>query len=390
MTCAQSNETKIENRPFVTFSRTSVASARAANGLASRNHTHGNPAFLPGAHAPPVLVFVRFFLAILRMGTAPFSLLRILADGRFHSGERLGRILGLSRAGIWNLIRRVEALGLRVFKVRGRGYRLAEALDLFESPALAARSKKIAPELCVEVLDQCPSTNSVLAQRAAAGAPHGTVLVCEHQSAGRGRRGNSWITEVGGSLAFSILWRFPRGAGALGGLSLAVAVGAAKALERLGTEGVEVKWPNDLYCAGRKLGGILIESSGDILGPSTVIVGVGINVRLGAQTRKRIGGPATDIASHSEASPSRTAVFVESLESIAGVLARFSREGFAPFRREWLQRHAWQGRRVALLQAGRRVAEGKVVGVAEDGALMLASVEGIRRFHSGELSLRPG
>ena len=390
MTCAQSNETKIENRSFVTFSRTSVASARAANGLASRNHTHGNPAFLPGAHAPPVLVFVRFFLAILRMGTAPFSLLRILADGRFHSGERLGRVLGLSRAGIWNLIRRVEALGLRVFKVRGRGYRLAEALDLFESRALAARSRKIAPELCVEVLDQCPSTNSVLAQRAAAGAPPGTVLVCEHQSAGRGRRGNSWITEVGGSLAFSILWRFPRGAGALGGLSLAVAVGAAKALERLGTEGVEVKWPNDLYCAGRKLGGILIESSGDILGPSTVIVGVGINVRLGARTRKRIGGPATDIASHSEASPSRTAVFVESLESIAGVLARFSREGFAPFRREWLQRHAWQGRRVALLQAGRRVAEGKVVGVAEDGALMLASVEGIRRFHSGELSLRPG
>jgi BirA family biotin operon repressor/biotin-[acetyl-CoA-carboxylase] ligase len=390
MTCAQSNENKIENRSFVTFSRTSVASARAANGLASRNYTHGNPAFLPGAHAPPVLVFVRFFLAILRMGTAPFSLLRILADGRFHSGERLGRVLGLSRAGIWNLIRRVEALGLRVFKVRGRGYRLAEALDLFESPALAARCKKIAPELCVEVLDQCPSTNTVLAQRAAAGAPHGTVLVCEHQSAGRGRRGNSWISEVGGSLAFSILWRFPRGAGALGGLSLAVAVGAAKALERLGTEGVEVKWPNDLYCAGRKLGGILIESSGDILGPSTVIVGVGINVRLGARTRKRIGGPATDIASHSEAAPSRTAVFVESLESIAGVLARFSREGFVPFRREWLQRHAWQGRRVALLQGGRRVAEGKVVGVAEDGALMLASVEGIRRFHSGELSLRPG
>ena len=324
------------------------------------------------------------------MGTAPFSLLRILADGRFHSGERLGRVLGLSRAGVWNLIRRIEALGLRVFKVRGRGYRLAEALDLFELEDLAVRLKKISPELCVEMLDECASTNSVLAQRAAAGAPHGTVLVCEHQSAGRGRRGHSWVCAVGGSLAFSVLWRFPRGAGALGGLSLAVAVGAAKALERLGTHGVGVKWPNDLYCGGRKLGGILIESSGDILGPSTVIVGVGINVRLGTQTRERIGGPATDIASHSEALPSRTAVLVESLGSIAGVLARFSREGFAPFRKEWLQRHAWQGRRVALLQAGRRVAEGKVVGVAEDGALVLASVEGIERFHSGELSLRPG
>ncbi len=323
------------------------------------------------------------------MSAAHFSLLRILTDGRFHSGERLGRALGLSRAGVWNLIRRIEALGLRVFKVRGRGYRLAEALDLFELDGLAARLTKISPELCVEVLDECPSTNTVLARRAAVGAPHGTVLVCEHQSAGRGRRGHSWVSVVGGSLAFSMLWRFSRGTGALGGLSLAVAVGAAKALERLGTRGVEVKWPNDLYCGGRKLGGILIESSGGILGPSAVIVGVGINVRLGTQTRERIGRPATDIASHSEAVPSRTAVFVESLESVAGVLARFSREGFAPFREEWLQRHAWQGRRVALSQAGRRVAEGKVLGVAEDGALILASVGGVERFHSGELSLRP-
>ncbi len=324
------------------------------------------------------------------MSPAHFSLLRILTDGRFHSGERLGRALGLSRAGVWNLVRRIEGLGLRVFKVRGRGYRLAEGLDLLEVDELAARLKKVSPELCVEVLDECPSTNTVLVQRAAAGAPHGTVLACEHQSAGRGRRGNSWVSVVGGSLAFSILWRFPRGAGALGGLSLAVAVGAAKAFERLGTHGVGVKWPNDLYCEGRKLGGILIESSGDILGPSAVIVGVGINVRLGGQARERIGVPATDIASHSEAMPSRTAVLVESLESIAGALALFSREGFVPFRQEWLQRHAWQGRRVALSQAGRRVAEGKVVGVADDGALMLASVEGIQRFHSGELSLRPG
>ncbi len=323
------------------------------------------------------------------MSAAHFSLLRILTDGRFHSGERLGRALGLSRAGVWNLIRRIEALGLRVFKVRGRGYRLAEALDLFELDGLAARLKKISPELCVEVLDECPSTNTVLAQRAAVGAPHGTVLVCEHQSAGRGRRGHSWVSVVGGSLAFSILWRFSRGTGALGGLSLALAVGAAKALERLGTRGVGVKWPNDLYCGGRKLGGILIESSGDILGPSAVIVGVGINVRLGTQTRERIGAPATDIASHSEAVPSRTAAFVELLESVTGVLARFSREGFAPFREEWLQRHAWQGRRVALSQAGQRVAEGKVLGVAEDGALILASVDGVERFHSGELSLRP-
>src|SRR2546423_14883769 len=189
------------------------------------------------------------------MNPAHFSLLRILTDGRFHSGERLGRALGLSRAGVWNLVNRIEGLGLRVVKVRGRGYRLAEALDLFELDGLAARLKKVSPELRVEVLDECPSTNTVLAQRAAAGAPHGTVLACEHQSAGRGRRGHSWVSVVGGSLAFSMLWRFPRGAGALGGLSLAVPRGAAKALEPLGTPAVAVNWPNGLHRKGPKLGG---------------------------------------------------------------------------------------------------------------------------------------
>lgn len=322
------------------------------------------------------------------MGDARFSLLRILADGRFHSGERLGRSLGVSRTGFRDIVRRLEDLDLRVFKVRGRGFRLAEHPDLIETDLLAARLKQISPELRLEVLDECPSTNTLLAERAAAGVPPGAVLVCEHQSAGRGRRGNLWVSRVGGSLAFSILWRFARGAGALGGLSLAVAVGAAKALERLGIRGVEVKWPNDLYLKGRKLGGILIELTGDVRGPSAAVVGVGINVRLDRPMRGRIGSPAADIASHGGPAPSRTALLGALLPSLAESLAQFSREGFAPFREEWLRLHAWRGRRVALSTADRRVTEGKIVGIAEDGALMLASAKGVERFHSGELSLR--
>jgi BirA family biotin operon repressor/biotin-[acetyl-CoA-carboxylase] ligase len=341
-----------------------------------------------GAIGAPVLVLPDFFAAASCMGGAHFSLLRILADGKFHSGERLGRSLGLSRAGVWNLVHRIEALGLRVFKVRGRGYRLAENPDLLDTNVLATGLKKISPELSLDVLDECPSTNTVLVERAAAGAPHGAVLVCEHQIAGRGRRGNSWVSRVGCSLAFSILWRFARGAGALGGLSLAVAVGAAKALDSLGVRGIGVKWPNDLYLKGRKLGGILIEISGDVLGPSVAVIGVGINVRLDTPMHGRIGRPATDVASHADAVPSRTALLAALLPSLAAALAQFSREGFAPFRDEWLRLHAWQGRRVALSMADRRVAEGKVVGVAEDGALMLASARGVERFHSGELSLK--
>jgi BirA family biotin operon repressor/biotin-[acetyl-CoA-carboxylase] ligase len=244
--------------------------------------------------------------------------------------------------------------------------------------------------LRLELRDECASTNTELAERAKAGAAHGTVLSCEHQAAGRGRRGNDWVSAVGGSVAFSVLWRFSRGAGALAGLGLAVAVGAAEALEKLGVREVTLKWPNDLLYQGSKLGGILIETTGEASGPVAAIVGVGLNVRLDPAARERVGRPVTDLASCCSETPSRTAVLAGLLESIAPALELFARDGFAPFRQAWLRRHAWQGRRVVLVGTGRRVAEGEVVGIAEDGALELACERGVERFHSGELSLRLG
>ncbi|MGB5081190.1 MAG: biotin--[acetyl-CoA-carboxylase] ligase [Burkholderiales bacterium] len=322
------------------------------------------------------------------MNASCFSTLRILADGELHSVEQLSRATGLSPAGVDGAVRTVEALGLRVSRDPGPGYRLAEPVDLLDPEPLVSKVKQASPEFRLEVLDECPSTNSVLVGRAPAGAAHGTVLVCEHQSAGRGRRGNPWIGSIGGSLAFSILWRFPGGVRALAGLSLAVGVGAAQGLERRGVRAARVKWPNDLYCGESKLGGILIETSGEASGPSTAVIGVGINVRLTATARELIGRSATDVASHSDPVPGRSELLVALLESLAETLARFSDEGFAPFREEWLRRHLWQGRQVALMQAGRRLAEGKVVGVEQDGALMLASEGGVQRFHGGEMSLR--
>jgi BirA family transcriptional regulator, biotin operon repressor / biotin---[acetyl-CoA-carboxylase] ligase len=336
-----------------------------------------------------MLVSRRSFLD-LRMGATRFSLLRVLADGEIHSEEQIGTALGSSPVELDRLVEELEALGQRVHRVRGSGYRLAEPLDLYDAQLIADRLGRDFPGLRLELLDECASTNTALAERAAAGAAQGTVLACEHQSAGRGRRGNSWVSTVGGSLTFSILWRFSQGAGALAGLGLAVAVGAAGALEKIGARGVAVKWPNDLFCAGRKLGGILIETSGAAAGPSTVIAGVGINLRLAASARERIGNPATDVASHAAAVPPRAAALAELVVSVAAALERFSREGFAPFRQAWLDRHLWQGRQVVLSQADRRVAEGRVVGIADDGALLLASSKGIERFHNGELSLRLG
>jgi BirA family biotin operon repressor/biotin-[acetyl-CoA-carboxylase] ligase len=120
------------------------------------------------------------------MSVSPFPLLRLLADGEFHSGRDLGAALALSRGAIWHRVRLAEATGLRIFKVRGRGYRLARPLDLLQRDVLASRAARLAPPLSIEVLDECASTSSVLLERIDAGAPCGSAVVCEHQSAGRG------------------------------------------------------------------------------------------------------------------------------------------------------------------------------------------------------------
>jgi BirA family biotin operon repressor/biotin-[acetyl-CoA-carboxylase] ligase len=329
----------------------------------------------------------RFLSVTSRMSAASFSLLRILADGEVHNAERIGRALGLSRIEVEALGRDLEALGLSLHKPGGTGYRLEAPIDLYDVNLLTEQVSTVAPGLRLEILDECVSTNTELAIRARAGAEHGTVLVCEHQSAGRGRRGNAWVSAIGGSVTFSMLWRFSLGAGRLAGLSLAVAVAAAKALEKLGIGGIAVKWPNDLFRGDRKLGGILIETTGDAAGATAAIIGIGVNTRLRPAERERIGRPAADIASSPGVIPSRTAVLVGLLESVAASLELFSGEGFAPFREAWLSRHAWQGRQVVLSLAENRVAEGRVVGVADDGALELTSAQGIKRFHAGELSL---
>jgi BirA family biotin operon repressor/biotin-[acetyl-CoA-carboxylase] ligase len=266
---------------------------------------------------------------------------------------------------------------------------MAVPLDPLDAAALVSRAARLSPPLRVEVLDECASTSSVLLERAARGGGHACVIACEHQTAGRGRRGSAWVSARGGSLAFSLLWRFDAGPAALSGLSLAVAVMAVRALEREGVAGVQVKWPNDLVHADRKLGGILVEASGETAGPSVAVIGLGLNVRLDPETRERVGQPVADLAECAPTLASRTELLAALLESLASGLSQFSREGFAPFRDEWVRRHAWQGRSVALTISGRRVAEGEAVGIAEDGALVLRSPGGVERFHSGELSLRP-
>ena len=227
------------------------------------------------------------------MSALTFQALRRLADGRFHSGEDVARSLGRSRATLSEALKRAPDLGLEIFSVRGKGYRLAEPIEFLDLADITSRLAGSGVRL--EIVDEIDSTSTRLLAMAAAGAPSGTCLAAEWQSAGRGRRGRSWVSSLGGSLTFSLLWRFERGAGHLAGLSLAVGVAVARALSSCGVERVQVKWPNDLVADFRKLAGILVETSGEMQGPSVAVIGVGVNYRLGERAMDQIDQPVTDV-----------------------------------------------------------------------------------------------
>ena len=322
------------------------------------------------------------------MSALTFQVLRRLADGRFHSGEEIARSLGRSRATLSEALKRAPELGLDLFSVRGRGYRLATPIEFLDGAAISRELRGTPMRL--EVVDEVASTSTRLLELATAGAPSGTCLAAEWQSAGRGRRGRSWVSALGGSLTFSVLWRFERGAGHLGGLSLAVGVAVARALAASGIERALLKWPNDVVIDFRKLAGILVETSGEAQGPTVAVIGVGVNYRLGEHTLGRIDQPVTDVASGTREPPSRSQLLGRILKELATVLAAFERNGFSRLRSEWRSLHAYQGKRVRVMPAGERAFEAVVSDVTPDGALLVKRDDGKAvALSSAEISLRP-
>jgi BirA family transcriptional regulator, biotin operon repressor / biotin---[acetyl-CoA-carboxylase] ligase len=323
------------------------------------------------------------------MSALTFLALRRLADGRFHSGEDIARDLGRSRATLSEALKCVPDLGVEIFSVRGKGYRLASPIEFLEADVINARLAAAGSRIHLEVVDQIDSTSSRLLERAVGGAPSGTCLAAEWQSAGRGRRGRSWVSSLGGSLTFSLLWRFERGAGHLGGLSLAVGVAVARALTQCGVERVQVKWPNDVVADFRKLAGILVETNGEMQGPSVAVIGVGVNYRLGERVIDLIDQPVTDIAGCAAALPSRGELLARLLISLGAALEAFETQGFAASRDAWRSMHAYQGRRVRVIPPRDAPFDAEVVDVAPDGALVVSTGDGrLLPLASAEISLR--
>jgi BirA family biotin operon repressor/biotin-[acetyl-CoA-carboxylase] ligase len=329
------------------------------------------------------------------MQTVRRTLLQYMADGAFHSGESLGGLLGLSRAAVWKHIQALQDEGLAIDSVHGKGYCLRTPLELLDAEQILQRlPATVRKRLILEVFDELPSTNEYLLRpdisKSAGGAPR--VCLVERQTAGRGRRGRSWHSPYGTSLAFSLLWRFDGDAGRLAGLSLAVGVCTLEALLRSDTQvrdgDVLLKWPNDLLWRGQKLGGILIEMAGDAAGPCNVVIGIGLNINnRSLAVDAQIDQPWTDLQTVTGRTVSRNRLAAELIEVLCQRLPEFETAGFPAFAAGYRRYDALQGADVSV-QRGTDCLQGRAEGVDDLGCLRLRSSDGVQLIHSGEVSLR--
>ena len=319
------------------------------------------------------------------------AVLKRLKDGGFYSGTKLADDLGVSRATIWKHVRRLEALGVDIVAWPGKGYRLAAPIEWLDETlileALSPKARGLMGVLeCHAVID---STNSRLMRSLEANMPTGSVCLAEYQTAGRGRIGRSWVAPFGSNVCLSLLWRFQEPA-EVAGLSLAVGVILIRALSSLGLLGVSLKWPNDLLVEGAKLGGILMEMTGEAHGPSGVVIGIGINRQLPKKMMKEIDQPVIDLhALFKGAVPGRNLLISILLNHLLPLLEQYPNEGLSPYLDEWRSFHAHQGQ-AATLEVGDRKVAGRIVDINQEGLLLFEDEEGaLKAYASGDVRLRP-
>ncbi|NIY49989.1 bifunctional biotin--[acetyl-CoA-carboxylase] ligase/biotin operon repressor BirA [Cedecea colo] len=311
----------------------------------------------------------------------PLTLISILADGGFHSGEQLGEKLGMSRAAINKHIQTLRDWGVDVFTVPGKGYSLPDPIQLLDESLIKAQIKQGS----VAVLPVIDSTNQYLLERLDSLQP-GDACIAEYQQAGRGRRGRQWFSPFGANLYLSMYWRLEQGPAAAVGLSLVIGIVMAEVLRGLGANEVRVKWPNDLYLNDRKLAGILVELTGKTGDAAQIVIGAGINLAMRNVAADVINQGWINLQ-EAGIKIDRNALAIALIQELRSALTLFENESLTPFLARWKVLDNYANRQVKLIIGDREI-YGISRGINEQGALLLEQDGAIKPWVGGEISLR--
>lgn len=310
-----------------------------------------------------------------------------LSDGKLYSGEQLADQAGISRAAIARHISQLQSYGVDIYAIKGKGYRLSTPLQLLDAAIIRQYQAAGMPEVLLQHVTD--STNSQLMRRLQDGQQliKGAVLVAEAQTAGRGRRGNSWFSPFGANLYFSMYWQLEQGIQAAMGLSLVIGIAVAEVLEQQFALPVKLKWPNDIYLHDKKLAGILIELAGQSHAQCDLVIGLGLNLNMPQNSEQQITQAWTDLQQHLAAPADRNKLVALLQQQIMLHLHSFELSGFRSFSAAFNQRDQFFGKMVCLSSGDKQFC-GRSMGVDNQGGVLLEQTSGMQSFYGGELSLR--
>ena len=315
------------------------------------------------------------------------QLIKKLVKGEFLSGQALGAELGVSRAAISKHINALQAMGLDVFSVTGKGYRLAMPIELLNESRIVELLAEQGMNGKVEVHNLIDSTNSYLMRRLPNQNVAGQVCIAEYQSAGRGRRGRQWISPFGSHIYLSMYWYLAQGMSAAMGLSVVAALAVSDAIKTLYHVDVELKWPNDIYLKGVKLAGILIDLEGQAMEPCHCVIGIGLNIKMPEKSAELVDQPWIDLSSAIGVEIDRNILAAHIISALHKRLITHSETGINTMTAQWQAQDFYLNKAVALI-TGEKVTRGICRGINAQGALMLEVNGQVGPVYGGEVSLR--
>ena len=310
------------------------------------------------------------------------------AGGGFASGAALSRLLGVSRTAVWKHVKGLRNQGYRIEAVPAKGYRLTASPSLFTPLDLSAGLATRRIGLRLVCLKETESTNAVAFRLAEEGAPEGTVVFADAQSAGKGRLGRVWISPAGVNLYCSVVLRPPISPVAACQLTFLSVVAVARAIESCTELAPQIKWPNDILVSGKKVAGLLNEMNAETEKVNFVVLGIGVNLNMRlSQLGEGVRHPATSLMEEGGVEVDRVAFARALLRELDQLYDRFLMEGEGPVRAEWLERSAIGGRLVRV-SCGAREFSGEVQGVDAFGALLVRTPDGaVETVLSGDVTL---
>lgn len=320
----------------------------------------------------------------------PHKILQILKDGKFHSGQDIGSKLNITRSAVWKGIQQLAHNGLGIQSVTGRGYRIEGGLSLLDDVQIKQHLPlEQQSHIMLTLLDQTTSTNEFLLNNKQPYRQAFHVVLAEQQTQGRGRRGRHWVSPYGHNIYCSICWKCQKDPLQLAGLSLAAAIAVMRSLKAYGvTEGLNVKWPNDILYHQQKLAGILVDLHAESHGNTTVIIGVGLNTSLSDKQAQSIEQPYTTLYDIQQKPIDRNQLAALVISHLINAVALFDQEGLTPFLPEWHQHDHFYGKPI-ILQNETHAIEGIMQGISEQGELLLKNrYQQTQKIICGEMHLK--